>query len=191
MSVSGTSIAPFYEQHLNYLSLEGTRVRILEPDDGSGWVKITNDDTGDSGLVPATYVKGDSTEDDDAPSTQSGSLMRSPLSHDYSDNRGSINRASFVADGDNVIHGSGTFGALTNSNLKLQSLEPDVWCTVRAMYNYEAQGDDELSLSVGQEVELTAGEMGGTKYGEGWWEGIDHTGRVGIFPSNYVRLVME
>lgn len=113
------------------------------------------------------------------------------MSHGYSDNRSSIDRGSFVDDGDSVIHGSGTFGALTSPNLKLQSLKHDVWCTVRAMYNYEAQGEDELSLSVGQEVELTAGEMGGTKYGEGWWEGIDHTGRAGIFPSNYVRLVME
>jgi hypothetical protein len=72
-----------------------------------------------------------------------------------------------------------------------QSREIDAWWTVRALYNYEAQGDDELSLTVGQEIELTAGEMGGTKYGEGWWEGIDRTGRPGIFPSNYVRLVME
>lgn len=191
LSVSGTSPPSYYGWHLNYCSLEGTRVRIVEPDDGSGWIKIANDETGDSGLVPATYVKGESAEDDDAPSTNSGSLMRPSMSHDYADSRSSINRASFVDDGDDGIHGSGTFGAPMNPNFTFQSLEPDAWCTVRALYNYEAQGDDEISLSIGQEIELTAGEMGGTKYGEGWWEGIDDTGRLGIFPSNYVRLVME
>jgi len=191
LSVSGTSIPSYHEQYLNYLSLEGTRVRIVEPDDGSGWVKITNDETGDSGLVPATYVKGDIAEDDDASSRQSGSLMRPSMSHDYADSRSSVTRMSFPDDGDDVTHGSGTFGASMNPKFKFQSLEPDAWCTVRALYNYEAQGEDELSLSVGQEIELTAGEMGGTKYGEGWWEGIDRTGRPGIFPSNYVRLVME
>jgi hypothetical protein len=117
LSVSGASVLSYYEQHLNYLSLEGTRVRILEPDDGSGWVKITNDETGESGLVPATYVKGDNAEDDDAPSTKSGSLMRTRMSHTYSESRSSINGASFVDDDDDdVVHRSGTFGASMNAN---------------------------------------------------------------------------
>ena len=119
LSVSGASTPPYCEWHLNYLSLEGTTVRILEPDDGSGWVKIANDETGNSGLVPATYVKGDSAEDDDAPSTISGSLMRPSMSHDYADSRSSINRASF-ADSDDGIHGSGTFGTLMKPFLKCQ-----------------------------------------------------------------------
>ena len=117
--------------------------------------------------------------------------MRPSGSHTLSDGRSSINGASSVGDGDYVVHGSGTFGASIKPNFNLQNLETDAWCIVRALYNYEAQGDDELSLSIGQEIELTAGEMGGTKYGEGWWEGIDDTGRPGILPSNYVRLIME
>jgi formin-binding protein 1 len=191
LSIYGASIPSYHERRLNYLSLEGTRVRILEPDDGSGWIKIVNDETGKSGLVPATYVKGDSVDDDDAPSTRSGSLMRPPMSHGHSDGHSSVNGASFVDVGNDVIRGSGTLGALIDPNFNLQSLITDAWYIVRALYNYEAQGDDELSLTVGQEIELTAGEVGGMRYGEGWWEGIDHTGRPGIFPSNYVRLVME
>src|SRR6266498_5659190 len=35
--------------------IEGMKVHSLEPDDGSGWVKVA-DMTGDSGLVPATYL---------------------------------------------------------------------------------------------------------------------------------------
>ena len=31
-------------------------VRILEPDDGSGWVKVADQD-GNSGLVPASYIQ--------------------------------------------------------------------------------------------------------------------------------------
>lgn len=116
LSVCGTSIPPYDEQHLNYSSLEGTRVRILEPDDGSGWVKITNDETGDSGLVPATYVKGDGAEDDDAPSTKSGSLMHPSMANTVSDSRSSINGASFIDDGDDVVQGSGTFGASMSLN---------------------------------------------------------------------------
>jgi formin-binding protein 1 len=32
------------------------QVRILEPDDGSGWVKVADQD-GNSGLVPASYIQ--------------------------------------------------------------------------------------------------------------------------------------
>lgn len=59
--------------------------------------------------------------------------------------------------------------------------------SVVALYDYEAQGDDELPLIAGERVELSAGENGGEMYGEGWWEGFNSHGKVGIFPSNYVR----
>ncbi|KAL7411044.1 hypothetical protein BDY24DRAFT_146356 [Mrakia frigida] len=52
---------------------------------------------------------------------------------------------------------------------------------VKALYDYAAQGSDELSLTEGELVELTPV---GQSYGEGWWEGV-REGKTGIFPSNY------
>lgn len=43
---------------LFFLSLEGDAVRVVEPDDGTGWVKVTNEH-GRSGLVPASYLQHD------------------------------------------------------------------------------------------------------------------------------------
>jgi len=60
---------------------------------------------------------------------------------------------------------------------------------VRGVYAYQAQGPDELSVKEGSLIELTSGSAGGTNYADGWWEGIDTTGKKGIFPSNYVELV--
>ncbi|KAJ3842787.1 hypothetical protein F5878DRAFT_606658 [Lentinula raphanica] len=60
---------------------------------------------------------------------------------------------------------------------------------VKAIYTYEAQGSDELGLKDGELIELSSGPSGGQYYGEGWWEGINSSGRKGIFPSNYVELV--
>jgi hypothetical protein len=37
---------------------EGTSVHVLEPDDGSGWVKVADPD-GRDGLVPASYLEYD------------------------------------------------------------------------------------------------------------------------------------
>ncbi|KAI0322418.1 hypothetical protein OF83DRAFT_1161259 [Amylostereum chailletii] len=57
---------------------------------------------------------------------------------------------------------------------------------VRCLYDYEAQGDDELGFSEGDNITLTPG---GEDYADGWWEGVSSTGRKGIFPSNYVCFV--
>ena len=43
--------------------------------------------------------------------------------------------------------------------------------SVRAIYDYEAQGTGELSLQEGQLIQLTDGPSGGRNYADGWWEG--------------------
>ncbi|XP_029030942.1 mitogen-activated protein kinase kinase kinase 21 isoform X2 [Betta splendens] len=53
-----------------------------------------------------------------------------------------------------------------------------------AAYDYEASGEDELSLKRGDVVEVLSKDAA-ISGDEGWWTGkINH--RVGIFPSNYV-----
>lgn len=51
---------PFYAQistnGWKHCYVDGMKVRILEPDDGSGWVKVADQD-GNSGLVPASYIQ--------------------------------------------------------------------------------------------------------------------------------------
>ncbi|OCH90899.1 hypothetical protein OBBRIDRAFT_792810 [Obba rivulosa] len=60
---------------------------------------------------------------------------------------------------------------------------------VRGLYEYQARGPDELGVHEGELIELTAGPSGGQNYADGWWEGVDSSGKKGIFPSNYVELV--
>lgn len=49
---------------------------------------------------------------------------------------------------------------------------------MKALYSYEAQGDDELSLREGATYELTPN---GENAGDGWWEGVDSSGKkVGL-----------
>jgi len=56
---------------------------------------------------------------------------------------------------------------------------------VKGLYEYASQGADEISVKIGGLIELAPDGM---NYGNGWWEGIDESGRKGIFPSNYVEL---
>ncbi|RPD62761.1 hypothetical protein L226DRAFT_532256 [Lentinus tigrinus ALCF2SS1-7] len=58
---------------------------------------------------------------------------------------------------------------------------------VRGVYAYKAQGPDEIDVEEGKLIQLTDGPNGGKNYADGWWEGIDASGKKGIFPSNYVE----
>ncbi|KAF9221480.1 hypothetical protein BS17DRAFT_881644 [Gyrodon lividus] len=116
---------------------EGMLVHVLEEDDGSGWVKVT-DNYGGKGLVPASYL-----EPLDVKSPEPSGSSESPQAG----------------------------GQL-----------------VRVVYDYQAQGLDELSITEGQTLELSSGPNGGQNYAEGWWEGYSDDGKKGIFPSNYVEL---
>jgi hypothetical protein len=42
---------------------------------------------------------------------------------------------------------------------------------VRGLYDYPAQGSDELGIGEGEIIELSGGPNGGQNYGDGWWEG--------------------
>ncbi|KIM89186.1 hypothetical protein PILCRDRAFT_215175 [Piloderma croceum F 1598] len=53
------------------------------------------------------------------------------------------------------------------------------------LYDYAAQGSDELGISEDEMIELSGGPNSGQNYGDGWWEGINSKGQKGIFPSNY------
>jgi myosin-1 len=51
-----------------------------------------------------------------------------------------------------------------------------------ALYPYEAKGEDELSLQVGDVVRVVKRDP------SGWWEGILNS-KAGLFPGNYVKEV--
>ena len=64
--------------------------------------------------------------------------------------------------------GSGKYGKFIISPLLSKHLTHSA---VQGIYEYQAQGPDELSIGQGELIELTAGPTGGQDYGDGWWEG--------------------
>ena len=57
---------------------DGMNVRILETDDGSGWVKVADQD-GNSGLIPASYIQTAQGGSADTNSGERGTLS----AHDF------------------------------------------------------------------------------------------------------------
>ena len=50
----------------------------------------------------------------------------------------------------------------------------------RALYNFSAQRDGDLSFNLGDEIIVLE------KDDKGWWKG-EVNGKTGVFPSNYVE----
>ncbi len=59
---------------------------------------------------------------------------------------------------------------------------------MRAIYEYTAQFDEELSFPEGAMIDLLRTDDNGID--DGWWEGR-YQGRVGVFPSVVVDLLSD
>ncbi len=53
------------------------------------------------------------------------------------------------------------------------------------LFPYTALNEDELSLSEGQVINIVTKEV----EDKGWWKG-EVDGRVGVFPDNFVKLIV-
>jgi hypothetical protein len=104
-----------------------------------------NDD-GETGLVPATYIEETNAAPAPVPTSTPGRAQQ----------------------------GSGEQGpyrVLAPRGRDFCSIDDLPLSIVRALYPYQAQGADELSLKEGDILELSSGIHGGKDYAEGWWEG--------------------
>ena len=80
---------------------------------------------------------------------------------------------------------SGRYGQWESFHISVRIL---IRLEVRAIYDYAAQGSDELSLKRGELIELTAGPSGGQNFGEGWWEGKSPTSFMHV-PGDFIHEV--
>ncbi|XP_032347702.1 mitogen-activated protein kinase kinase kinase 21 isoform X2 [Camelus ferus] len=77
--------------------------------------------------------------------------------------------------------GSGSSSSASSGGSASASAGAGLWA---ALYDYEARGEDELSLRRGQLVEVLSQDAA-VSGDEGWWAGQVQR-RLGIFPANYV-----
>lgn len=56
---------------------------------------------------------------------------------------------------------------------------------VRVVYDYEAQGPDELSIREGEVLELSSGPHGGQNHADGWWEGENFKTALNLMMVEY------
>ncbi|KAF2757620.1 hypothetical protein EJ05DRAFT_395388 [Pseudovirgaria hyperparasitica] len=138
---------------------DGKEVIILEPDDGSGWMKVRFGTK--EGLVPAAYAEV-------IPSTPvSAGRPGSTYSNSSISVAGSINAPGTKKKGPAVAPKRGA--------KKLKYAE--------AMYDYSAQSDAEHSIAEGERFVLITRDIG-----DGWAD-IEKGGQVKSVPANYIQEV--
>ncbi|KAI1091017.1 FCH-domain-containing protein [Rostrohypoxylon terebratum] len=141
---------------------EGREVVILEPDDGSGWVKVRAGYK--EGIVPASYLE--IFPKAILPQDTGSSLNERPAST-YSNSGSSIGTAG------PAIKKKGPAVAPRRGAKKLKY--------VVAMYDYTAQSDAEHSMTEGERFVLIKEDPG-----DGWAE-VEKGGATKSVPASYVR----
>lgn len=159
------SIYTYEAQNSDELSItEGDILRIVEHDDGSGWIKAQLGNQ--TGLIPANYVE----------------QFEDTASFDHTDD--TYDRDASVID-EPTIH---TVPSATPSPaLEEYDVSPahspvasaPALETVVALYDFEAVNVEELNIREGDRIIVTR------KDDSGWWEGTLN-GQKGVFPANYV-----
>ncbi|KAK3051546.1 Protein BZZ1 [Extremus antarcticus] len=146
---------------------EGVTFTLLEPDDGSGWIKILPSSSSTSGLVPASY-----TEMLPTPSS-STTLPPRPVS---------------TASGSTTSLAGSDSGSAAPKKKQGPAVAPRRGAKktlrhVEALYTYEAAGPGETGMQAGERMVLMQADQG-----DGWCE-VEGLAGKGVVPAGWVREV--
>ncbi|KAL4806226.1 hypothetical protein BDV18DRAFT_139023 [Aspergillus unguis] len=144
---------------------DGEEITILEPDDGSGWMRVRSESAAE-GLVPASYVEALAA----APASSSPGVPGRPGST-YSNSSASLGGSTAAPGGKRV----GPAVAPRRGAKKLQYVE--------ALYDYEARSDMEWSMAEGDKFVLVTRDSG-----DGWAD-VERGGVTKSVPANYIQEV--
>ncbi|KAI1501957.1 hypothetical protein F5X99DRAFT_380984 [Biscogniauxia marginata] len=145
---------------------EGRDIAILEPDDGSGWIKVRAGYK--EGIVPASYVEVSA-----APiaAQHSGSSIQNRPASTYSNSGSSVGTAA------PTVKKKGPAVAPRRGAKKLKY--------VVALYDYTAQTDAEHNMSEGERFVLIKDDPG-----DGWAE-VEKGGVTKSVPASYVQVATD
>ncbi|KAL2360188.1 hypothetical protein RJZ56_006960 [Blastomyces dermatitidis] len=160
----GKMLYPYEANGEDEITVEGGReVTIVEPDDGSGWMRVRAGAL--TGLVPASYVEGISTP---SPAFSPRPSLADRPGSTYSTSSASL--ASSVA-----AKRRGPAVAPKRGAKKLQY--------VVALYDYEARSDAEWSMAEGDRFVLVNRDSGNG------WSDVEKGGQTKSVPANYIEEV--
>ncbi|KAL9082661.1 MAG: hypothetical protein Q9159_006269 [Coniocarpon cinnabarinum] len=150
---------------------EHDSIAVLEPDDGSGWMKVSS--SAGEGLVPASYVELGPMPSPS--SSQTAHAAHPSLSDTDRHSQYSASSVSLAGSTGAAPRKKGPAVAPRRGAKKVKHVE--------AMYPYEARTDAEHTMEEGERFVLVKKDAG-----DGWSE-VERGGVVKAVPTNYVKDV--
>ncbi|KAK5115361.1 hypothetical protein LTR62_001561 [Meristemomyces frigidus] len=159
---------------------------LVEPDDGSGWIKIKIASSGQEGLVPASYAEVSAatttTAEEQRPLSLATSASNLSLTSSMEDSTGSVRKKVGPAVAPRrgakkaaVSSSSPTSPAGAGGGGGMQFVE--------ALYAYPGTGPGETSMEAGERLVLVTPDGG-----DGWVE-VESRGGRGVVPGSWVKEV--
>ncbi|XP_047026501.1 drebrin-like protein [Helicoverpa zea] len=173
---------------VNYAETKENAYRDIEPKQSEPMIKqniLEND------MFDASYSSSNENDDDDSDNKFS-TIKRSPYSKNNiaDENERELTRQNTVIE--NVNFKKETNGTtlddvspegLDDEGAIYEDLDDDPGLTARALYDYQAADESEITFDPGDIITHIE------QIDAGWWQGLGPHGVFGLFPANYVELL--
>ncbi|XP_053606769.1 drebrin-like protein [Plodia interpunctella] len=141
-------------------------------------------------MFDASYSSSNENDDDDSDNKFS-TIKRSPYSKNNiaEEHRSELSRQNTVIENVNFKkeNGSATLEDVSPEGLEestiYEDLDEDPGLTARALYDYQAADESEITFDPGELITHIE------QIDAGWWQGLGPRGVFGLFPANYVELL--
>ncbi|KAG7296272.1 hypothetical protein JYU34_021397 [Plutella xylostella] len=138
-------------------------------------------------MFDASYSSGNENDDDDSDNKFS-TIKRSPYCKNGDGKGPELSRQNTVIENVNYKEPNGTSQdispeAMEEEGTIYEDLDEDPGLTARALYDYQAADESEITFDPGDIITHIE------QIDAGWWQGLGPRGVFGLFPANYVELL--
>ncbi|CAH2265713.1 drebrin-like protein B [Pararge aegeria] len=169
-----TAFAPVYHENYRDLDLKQSEPMIKQ--------NILEND-----MFDASYSSSNENDDDDSDNKFS-TIKRSPYSKNTDERE--LSRQNTVIENVNFKKENGTTTlddvspeSMDEEGTIYEDLDDDPGLTARALYDYQAADESEITFDPGDIITHIE------QIDAGWWQGLGPHGVFGLFPANYVELL--
>lgn len=156
---------------------EGDLLHIVQPDDGTGWIKAQRGDQ--IGMIPANYVEFLNNDTRSSIEHLNGEYYDHDAHELDEPNIHTIPTAPPMAHNSQHHYQQTEEEEVGEPTAPEEHEAPALNETVVALYDFEAVNAEELNIRQGDRIVVIK------KDDSGWWEGTLN-GQTGVFPANYV-----
>ncbi|XP_028169123.1 drebrin-like protein [Ostrinia furnacalis] len=185
-----TETEPSSFSAINYAECKDNSYRDIEPDLKQSEPMIKQNIL-ENDMFDASYSSSNENDDDDSDNKFS-TIKRSPYSKNNiaGENERELSRQNTVIENVNYKKENGTTTlddvspeGLEEEGTIYEDLDDDPGLTARALYDYQAADESEITFDPGDIITHIE------QIDAGWWQGLGPQGLFGLFPANYVELL--